>query len=217
MKHIEEFKEDILYELRRFSGNELRRKGHRENFVIELNRYLDDVSEEYIVQTVGAYNFNLIEVVMKKDKTPFPGEFLYIGDGNRDDVDYIKRRITFDQLTKKAKRKLDYVLESLIKFYEDRFLEFINKAPARPLVANQPHTLAEIPLIGKLRTGGILSKRKMMEIDSFNEIEGASDLNEKYIITLLKKRIKKEMKGNLKRYYFVFPPKGEDKDKYYNW
>ena len=59
------------------------------------------------------------------------GDKLYIGDGPREEVDHIKRRIEIRELTTFGKSELPFLIEKIVKDNEEYFVGIINKA--RPI------------------------------------------------------------------------------------
>lgn len=154
---------------------------------------------EPVAQGVGTEYYNLLEVVMRDDERPKGGENLYIGEGERDRVKYIKDRISYDDLTGNAQKELEYVLPELIKDKEEDFVEFFNKAsPVTP----RRHAFELLPGIGSKHMQKLLDERQKGDFESF------ADLKERVPsmpdpVNVLSKRIKQELKGEEKRNLFV--------------
>lgn len=165
--------------------------------------------DDRLVQAIGKSNFNLLELVAREGKHLKSGEEVYIGDGDREDIKFIKGRITMDKLTSNAKGELDYILDDLIEENEEIFIKFFNKS--QPISTRQ-HSLELLPNVGKKHMWKIVDQR---DIKDFKDLE---DLKERVELLpdpkkLIKKRIKKELKGGCKRYIFLAPPRSEDKKK----
>ncbi|MCJ7450606.1 MAG: DUF655 domain-containing protein [Candidatus Nanohaloarchaeota archaeon QJJ-9] len=166
--------------------------------------------DEPLAQIIGKKYFNLLEVGVREGKHLKAHDEVYIGEGKRDDVKYIKGRIKKEKLTGTAKSELDYVLNDLIEENEDRFVNFFNNA--QPITTRQ-HSLELIPSVGEKHMWEIIEERDKEEFESFD------DLQERVSLMpdprkLLRKRIKKELEGGKKHYLFVPPPKSEDRDKF---
>ncbi len=162
-----------------------------------------------LVQAIGKENFNLLELVAREGKHLKSGDEVYIGEGEREDVEFIKGRITIEELTGNASRELDYILEDLIEENDEKFVKFFNKAGP---ISTRQHSLELLPNVGKKHMWKIIEKR---DIEEFSDLE---DLKEKVSLLpdpkkLIKKRLKKELKGGCKRYIFTAPPRSEDKNK----
>ncbi len=122
---------------------------------------------EPLAQVVGEKYFTLLEVSIKKGQQPLVMDRLYIGKGERDVVNKIKRRLRYDQLTPAAKSELPYVLEHIVKQQEERFVEFFNKAES---ITTRLHQLELLPGIGKKTMWAIIEERKKEPFKSFEDI-----------------------------------------------
>ncbi|WP_457590747.1 DUF655 domain-containing protein [Geoglobus sp.] len=122
---------------------------------------------EPLAQVVGENNFTLLEVSIKKGKNPLIMEKVYIGKGERDVVNKIKRRLRYDDLTPTAKSELPYVLEHMVKEQEQRFVDFFNNAGP---ITTRLHQLELLPGIGKKLMWAILEERKKGPFKSFQDI-----------------------------------------------
>ncbi len=155
--------------------------------------------DEPVAQGIGTENFNLLEVVMREDKEPKGGEELYIGEGDRDKVKYIKSRLDYDQLTGNAKSELKYVLKAMIQEQEEEFVDFFNKAtPVTP----RRHAFELLPGIGSKHMQAILDEREDKEFESYEDIkERVSSIPDPE--ELIAERIENELKGDAKRKLFT--------------
>ena len=147
--------------------------------------------EERVAQGIGTENYNLLEVVMREDERPKGGQELYIGEGERDEVEFIKARIEFDELTGNAKSELKYVLDAIIAEREDEFVEFFNQAtPVTP----RRHAFELLPGIGSKHMQKLLDEREKEDFKSFEDINdrvpSMPDAKE-----TVRKRIVQELKG----------------------
>jgi putative nucleotide binding protein len=122
---------------------------------------------EPLAQVVGEKFFTLLEVSVKKGASPLVMDRLYIGKGERDVVNKIKRRLRFDHLTPAAKSELPYVLEHIVKQQEHRFVEFFNKAEP---ITTRLHQLELLPGVGKKTMWAIIEERKKEPFKSFEDI-----------------------------------------------
>lgn len=159
---------------------------------------------EPLAQVIGTENFNLLEVVPRDDVRMRAGDEVYIGDDEREKVQYIKGKITSNELTSSARSELDYVLEELVEENEDEFVGFFNEA--QPLTPRQ-HALELLPSIGEKHMWQILDEREEGEFESFDDITDRVELlpDPRGILV---KRLKKELSGEEKHYLFIVPPKG---------
>lgn len=156
-------------------------------------------SGEPTVQGIGTENYNLLEVVTRDGVHPKGGEELYIGEGDREKVKYIKDRISFDDLTGNSRAELKYVLQALIKDKEDDFVEFFNEAtPVTP----RRHAFELLPGIGNKHMQKLLDERRESDFESFEDIkERVPSIPDPE--TTISKRIKQELKGETKRKMFT--------------
>ncbi|MFB6199235.1 MAG: DUF655 domain-containing protein [Candidatus Nanohaloarchaea archaeon] len=158
-----------------------------------------DEKDEPVAQGIGTENYTLLEVVMREDQRPKGGEELYIGEGDRPKVKYIKQKLDFDQLTGTAQSELKYVLDALITEKEDEFVDFFNNAtPVTP----RRHAFELLPGVGSKHMQNLLDEREKQEFQSFEDIkERVSSLPEPK--KLVKDRIMNELKGETKRKLFT--------------
>ena len=147
--------------------------------------------EERVAQTIGTEHYTLLEVVMRDDLRPKGGEELYIGEGDRDKVEFIKDRISYNDLTGNAKNELEYVLDAMIKDNEEEFVKFFNEAtPVTP----RRHAFELLPGIGNKHMQKLLDEREDEQFESFEDInDRVPSMPE--VQETIKKRIIEEIKG----------------------
>lgn len=155
--------------------------------------------DEPVAQGIGTENFNLLEVVTREEEHPKGGEELYIGEGDREKVKYIKSRIGFDDLTGNAKSELKYVLRELVEEEEEEFVDFFNDSgPVTP----RRHALQLLPGIGKKHMHTVLDEREIEDFESFDEIkERVPAIPEP--AQLIIDRIVQELEGETKQKLFT--------------
>jgi putative nucleotide binding protein len=156
-----------------------------------------------VSQVMGEAYFSLLEVIVRDGVYLKVGSRVYIGDGKRDEVKFIKRRIDFKDLTTAAKDEVTDIVEGIVKVNQQKFLEFFNKAGP---ITTRLHQLELLPGIGKKHLWEILSARKEKSFESFDDLKKRVSMlpdPEKMII----KRILEEMEDKDK--YRVFVPKFE--------
>src|SRR4030067_2068493 len=66
-----------------------------------------------IAQAIGKNRFVLLELVPKKDVFLQPYEEVYIGEGKRDKIHHIVRKMPIDRLTATAKNELEYIISDI--------------------------------------------------------------------------------------------------------
>ena len=155
--------------------------------------------DDRVAQGIGKDNYTLLEVVMREDERPKGGEELYIGDGDRDRVQFIKRRIDYGDLTGNAQSELKYVLQEIMNEKRDEFLDFFNNAtPVTP----RRHAFELLPGIGTKHMQALLDEREKEEFESFDDLrERVPSIPDPE--KLLADRIKDEIEGETKNKLFV--------------
>jgi putative nucleotide binding protein len=157
---------------------------------------------EPVAQILGDTFFTLLEVVPLEGVTFQPQEKVYIGKGERDKVERIRRRIGYEELTAAAKAELPKAVETLIDESPERFVEFFNRAG--PLTTRF-HQLELIPGVGKKLMWAILEEKKKCPFSDFADLERRVRglTNPKQLIA---KRIEMELQGADKYNIFVRRP-----------
>jgi len=122
---------------------------------------------EPLAQVIGEKYFTLLEVSVKREKNPLVMDRLYIGKGERDVVNRIKRKLNFEELTPSAKKELPFVVENIVKQREAEFVEFFNKAEP---ITTKMHQLELLPGVGKKTMWAILEERKKEPFKNFEDI-----------------------------------------------
>ncbi|MEM5772272.1 MAG: DUF655 domain-containing protein [Candidatus Aenigmatarchaeota archaeon] len=158
---------------------------------------------EPIAQGIGENFFSLLEVCIKKDVIVKQGDRLYIGPGERKEVEYIKRRISAKDLTNIAHSALPEIVEKIIKNNEKRFVDFFNNA--KPITTRM-HQLELLHGIGKKYMWNIIEEREKGPFTSFEDIKKRLTMIPDPV-ELLKKRILQEIESEDEKYYlFVIKP-----------
>jgi len=121
-----------------------------------------------VAQSVGCDYFVLLEVTPKQDANFKMQEKVYVGEGERDKVKTIKRRIKYDELTSNAKSEIEEVVESIIDEKQDYFVSFFNKA--KP-ISLKHHQLELLPKVGKKQLMKLLEEREKKPFTSFDDID----------------------------------------------
>lgn len=121
---------------------------------------------EPIIQAIGISQFKLLELVPKTLDIRIH-ENVYIGDGEREKIERVKRRISYDELTQTARVELPYVIERLVAEKEPEFVQFFNKSIS---ITPKLHMLHLLPGIGKKLMWEILAEREKKPFESFADI-----------------------------------------------
>lgn len=122
---------------------------------------------EPVAQTIGEKYFSLLEIMPREGSEFTVGERVYIGEGKRDKVRYIRGRIRYSDLTVASKEELCVVVEKLVDADQQRFVDFFSKAGP---VTNRLHHLELIPGIGKKHLWDIIEARKEKPFSSFEDL-----------------------------------------------
>jgi len=121
-----------------------------------------------VAQVIGEQYFSLLEVIIRGDAGVTVKERLYIGDGKRDKVKYIRGRISHGELTVSSKQELTDVVEFIIKQTPQKFVDFFNKAGQ---LTTRLHQLELLPGIGKKHLWAIIDARKIKPFESFSDLK----------------------------------------------
>ncbi|MBI4181408.1 MAG: DUF655 domain-containing protein [Candidatus Aenigmarchaeota archaeon] len=121
-----------------------------------------------VAQVLGESYFSLLEVIVREGLQMKVGDRIYIGDGKRDQVKYIKGRIEMKDLTVAAKAELEPTIEKLVAAQQQRFVDFFTKAGQ---VTLRLHQLELLPGIGKKHLWSILEARKEKPFASFDDVK----------------------------------------------
>lgn len=127
------------------------------------------------------------------------GDRAYIGKDleSRDQIQHVKRRIGYEDLTVAAQNELPFVIQELVEEQEERFLRFYNEAEA---ITTRFHMLELIPGLGKKTMWAILEERKQGPFESFEDLaERVANLH--HPAKLLAKRIEMELSDPAQKYH----------------
>ncbi|MCS7130889.1 MAG: DUF655 domain-containing protein [Archaeoglobaceae archaeon] len=156
---------------------------------------------EPLAQILGEKFFTLLEVSIKKEKNPLVMDRLYIGKGERDVVNRIKRKLKFEELTPSAKKELPFVVENIVKQREAEFVEFFNKAEP---ITTRMHQLELLPGVGKKTMWAIIEERKKEPFKSFEDIE--KRVKGVHPVKLVVSRIIYELQNPTAKYHIFVQP-----------
>ena len=165
---------------------------------------------EPIAQILGDSFFTLLEIVPKEGIKLSPHDRVSIKREDRAQVDRVKRRISYSELTSAAKSELLPAIREIVDENPERFLEFFNKAGP---VTSRFHQLELIPGIGKKLMWTILEEREKKPFESFEDLKKRlktiPDPRE-----MIAKRIEVELRGADKYSIFVRPPAREHRPRW---
>lgn len=148
-------------------------KRNKEEYVVVLDYlhhgYLEDSRpmhrKEPIVQAIGKSFFTLLELVPSVQLKPH--DEVYIGEGKRDKISYIKGTLSPDRLTHTARAELPSVIQKIVEANEQLFVQFINNSGPISLRA---HQLELLPGVGKKHAQALLDERQKKPFESFDDI-----------------------------------------------
>jgi len=163
----------------------------------------DDIRREPTAYIIGERFFTLLEAVIKKDIELHAGSKVYIGKdlALRKEIERIKGRITYTDLSGSARNELKNVVQQIILSREQEFVDFFNRCG--PITIRQ-HQLELLPGIGKKHLEEILTERDKKKFESFKDIsQRIAHLQDP--AEIVAQRIIEELVGS--RYYiFTRPP-----------
>lgn len=121
---------------------------------------------EPVVQAIGLEQYKLLELVPKSLNVEI-GERIYIGSGEREKIERVKRRIGYPELTHGALNELPFVIEKLVKEREKEYIDFYNKSIS---ITPKLHMLALLPGIGKKLMWEIIEEREKKPFENFADM-----------------------------------------------
>ncbi len=124
--------------------------------------------KESIIQALGKDHFTLFELVPKPSVHLKPHDEVYVGEGERDQIAWIKGILSSEKLTQTAKNELKYIVQTLVENNEEKFANFFNYSGPISLRA---HTLELLPGIGKRHAKELLEEREVRPFVSFEDIK----------------------------------------------
>ena len=127
-------------------------------------------NKDPICYAVGDAEFKLFELVPKANALIAIDDRVYIGkDSNlRKEIDHVKRRIGYDELTGTAVKELEFVIKDIVLNNQDRFIKFYNEAGP---ISIKKHLLEELPGLGKKTVTEILNARKAGPFKDFEDLK----------------------------------------------
>ncbi len=163
---------------------------------------------EPVAQVIGTAFFTLLEVVPKSPLKAM--DRVYVGKEQRNEIDYIKKRIDYSELTSTASLELERAVEKIVGEDKKRFVDFFNKA--MPITIKR-HQLELLPGLGKKHMLDILAERQKKPFESFEEIEQRVKLMPNAKKTIIKRILEELQEKDMKHYLFArAPPKPFEKD-----
>jgi putative nucleotide binding protein len=160
---------------------------------------------ETVLQAIGESYFTLLELAPAPAAKIHSQERVSIEKNATSKIEYVKRRLVYEDLTPESVAELPLVVEIIVTKHERRFVQFFNEA--QPMTTRM-HSLQLLPGIGQTLMWAILEERKKEPFKSFDDISTRIKLqNPKKAITA---RIITELSEDTKRWLFVRPPSRND-------
>lgn len=164
-----------------------------------------DRRAEPIAQVIGEKYFSLLEVIVRPDSEIKQGDKLYIGQGERKEVDHIKKRIKVGELTNFARSELPFMIEKMVKDNQEKFIQIFNTA--QPISTRQ-HQLELLPGIGKKHMWDIIKERKKSQFKDFKELHERVNLLPDPMGMIVKRILEELEDDNIRfRLFVAGPPK----------
>lgn len=152
-----------------------------------------------LAQAMGMKNFTLLELIPRRGIKLEPRDKVYIGEGKRDQIYYIRGKLPFSKITESAKTVLKEHLEKQIAEDEKKFVDFFNNAQP---INTRLHQLELLPGFGKKHMEAIIKERKNSPFESFEDLKKRiSNLPDPK--TAIVKRITEELEGKERHLLFV--------------
>ncbi|MBI4014418.1 MAG: DUF655 domain-containing protein [Candidatus Aenigmarchaeota archaeon] len=170
--------------------------------------YADRRQAEPIAQAIGTNFFTLLEIIPREETDLSQGEAVYIGDGKRDKVSFIRGQIDYNDLTNMAQTYLEETVDKIVTENEARFVAFFNTAG---IVTPRMHKFQLLPGVGTKHMQAMLAERQKKLFASLADIEERVKLfpdPKKAIV----KRVLEELKNDEK--YYLFVSKAQKKERY---
>jgi putative nucleotide binding protein len=124
---------------------------------------------EPVAYAIGEDEYKLFELIPKPDATMVVGDRVYIGKEPelRQQILHVKRRISHSDLTHAAMSELPFVIATIVKEKEEKFLRFFNEAEA---ISTRMHMLELLPGLGKKTMWSIIEERKKAKFTNFEDL-----------------------------------------------
>lgn len=167
---------------------------NKEEYAIILDVVLNSnnsFKDEEIAQAIGTSTYTLLELVPKQGVILKTGQKVYLGEGKREEIQYIKRALYANKLSSSAKSELIFAIKEIVKDKEEEFIEFFNKIGP---ISIRKHALELIPGIGKKHLADLIYDRDSKPFESFEDIKKRCPFISDPI-TSIAKRILEEIEG----------------------
>jgi len=135
-----------------------------------LPQGLNFKNRDPICYAIGDAEFKLFELVPKAGAMIAIDDRVYIGkDTNlRKEIDHVKRRIGYSDLTGTAVKELEFVIREIVEKNEQKYVDFYYTAGALSI---KKHKLEELPGLGKKTVTEIINARKAGPFKDFEDLK----------------------------------------------
>jgi putative nucleotide binding protein len=121
-----------------------------------------------VAQAIGENELVILELIPRRGVSLELKEKVYIGEGKRDKIHFIRGRLLREKLTETAKRNLEEFIKEIVGKKEEQFVNFFNKAQP---INTRIHQIELLPGFGKKHKEEILKSREDKEFKSFEDIK----------------------------------------------
>lgn len=174
----------------------------KEEFAIILDIISENSNsyrENKLIQAIGTKTYVLLELAPKPDVELNLGDKVYIGEGKRDEIQFIKRALFFDRLSSNAKSELLYSIIDIVNEREEEYIKFLNSAG--PITIRQ-HALEMIPGVWKKHLKDLLELRETTTFQNYKDVtEKCPFLSDP--AKAFAQRILDEIEGNTEHKFFT--------------
>lgn len=142
----------------------------KEEYAIVLDVVLSGQSsfkDNETVQAIGLNNFTLLELIPKQGVILKGGDRVYIGEGKRDEIQYIKKSLNYEDVSASAKSEMIFTIMDIVKEKEEMYVNFFNNAGP---ITIRKHSLELVSGIGKKHLTELLEERYVKPFASFEDI-----------------------------------------------
>lgn len=156
---------------RRFNNNRDKTPQKRDENAIVLDVVLassNSFKDDEIAQAIGTDTYTLLELVPKDGVDLRSGDKVYIGSEKRDEIQFIKRAVSPDDLSSGARSELMDTLMDIIDDKEEEFVNFFNVAGPITL---RKHSLELVSGIGKKHLADLMNERLNKPFESFADLK----------------------------------------------
>lgn len=131
----------------------------KEEYAIVLDIILDNSNSfksQDLIQAIGTKTYVLLELAPKEGANIKIGDKVYIGEGKREEIQFIKRAIFHDKLSASATTELMYTIQDIVDEREEEYVNFMNTAGP---ITIRKHAFEMMPGIGKKYLKDLLEER----------------------------------------------------------